>query len=54
MSIQFYQKDGHGYAVVENDNEPVDDDSYPLTETTDFDSYMNFRPSEKPEIRKQL
>ncbi|KAG2207889.1 hypothetical protein INT47_010873 [Mucor saturninus] len=53
MDLRIYQEDGHGNAVDEHGNEPVemevDVDGYPLADTVDFDSYMEFKPPEKPE-----
>lgn len=53
MNFQIYQEDGHGNAVDESGNEPVemevDDDGYPLADTVDFDNYLDFKPPEKPE-----
>jgi transposase len=52
MDLRIYQEDGHGNAVDEHGNEPVemevDVDGYPLADTVDFDTYMEFKPSEKP------
>ncbi|RCH91771.1 hypothetical protein CU098_007964 [Rhizopus stolonifer] len=56
MSFQFYQKDGHENAVDEHRREPVlmdvDNEGYPLADTIDFDSYLDFKPSEKPKTSK--
>ncbi|CAO3702743.1 unnamed protein product [Rhizopus stolonifer] len=53
MDLRIYQEDGHVNAVDEHGNEPVemevDVDDYPLANTVDFDSYMEFKPPEKLE-----
>lgn len=54
MNIQFYQEDGHVYAMNGYINEPVKmevgNDGYPLADTTDFDNYVDYKPPEKPEV----
>ncbi|CAO3678921.1 unnamed protein product [Rhizopus stolonifer] len=56
MNFQIYQEDGHGNAVDEYGREPVlmdvDNEGYPLADTVNFDSYLDFKPSEKPKTSK--
>lgn len=43
--------DEHGNEPVEME---VDNDGFPLADTTDFDKYMDFKPPDNPEITSKV